>query len=217
MTTIFDAIDADDAPAAVALVDADPALATRPGPDGETPILRALYRHHFALARDLAAAAARHGVPLGLADAAATDDEARVRAALAAGAEPDARTPDGFTPLQLAAYFGAPHAAGALIAAGADPDAVADNPMRIQPLHAAAAGRHGDVASLLIAAGADVNGKQRHGWTPLHSAAHNGDGPLVDDLLAAGADRSATNDDGHTAARLATEAGHPAIAARVAA
>ena len=58
----------------------------------------------------------------------------------------DGRTADGFTPLQLAAYFGAPGAAADLIAAGADVDAVADNPMRIQPLHAAAAGRHSAVA-----------------------------------------------------------------------
>ena len=49
----------------------------------------------------------------------------------------DRRTRDGFTPLQLAAYFGAARAAALLLARGAEVGAVADNPMRIQALHAA--------------------------------------------------------------------------------
>jgi uncharacterized protein len=212
MIDVFTTIDAGDDAAAVAMVRDDPQLARlRGGDDGVTPVLYAMYRHRFDLARALADAAAA----LDLAEAAAVDDVNQVRARLGAGAGVDDRTPDGFTPLQLAAYFGAPAAAAELIRAGADVNSVAENPMRIQPLHAAAAGRHGDVAGLLIDAGADVDAKQRHGWTPLHSAAANGDGELVDRLIAAGADPAATNDDGKTAADLATAGSHDAIAARL--
>jgi len=212
MGDVFTTIDAGDDAAAVAMVRGDPRLARLHGGDGgETPVLYAMYRHRFELAKALADAAGE----LDLAEAAAVDDVAQVRSRLAAGAAVDDRTPDGFTPLQLAAYFGAPGAAAELIRAGADLNAVAENPMRIQPLHAAAAGRHGDVAGLLVDAGADVNAKQSHGWTPLHSAAVNGDGELVDRLIAAGADPAATNDDGKRAADVATAGGHEKIAARL--
>ncbi|HEY7175986.1 MAG TPA: ankyrin repeat domain-containing protein [Micromonosporaceae bacterium] len=212
MSDIFAAIDADDNATAIALLRNDPAIArAHGGSEGVTPVLHAMYQYKFDLARALA----REAGALDLAEAAAIDDAAQVRERLIAGVEPDRRTSDGFTPLQLAAYFGAPTAAVELIAAGADVNAVADNPMRIQPLHAAAAGRHGDVAALLIDAGAAVNGKQRHGWTPLHSAAANGDETLVTRLLAAGADPAATNDDGHTAADVATEGEHHEVAARL--
>ena len=212
MSDLFTAIEAGDDANAVAMVRNDPQLATvRGGPDGVTPVLYALYRGRGDLARALAAAAGQ----LDLAEAAAIGDVAQVRARIAAGDAVDARTPDGFTPLQLAAFFGSGAAAAELIAAGADIDAVADNPMRIQPLHAAAAGRHGDIAALLIDAGAGVDGRQRHGWTPLHSAAANGDAVLVERLLAAGADPLATNDDGQTPVDTATAAGHDDIASRL--
>ena len=212
MSDVFTTIDAGDDMAAVSMVRDDPQLARlHGGSDGVTPVLYAMYRNRFELAKALAEAAGA----LELTEAAAVDDVVQVRARLAAGASVDDRTPDGFTPLQLAAYFGAPAAAAELIGSGADLNAVAENPMRIQPLHAAAAGRHGDVAALLIEAGADVNGKQSHGWTPLHSAAANGDGDLVDRLIAAGADPAATNDDGKTAADVARAGGHDKIAAQL--
>jgi ankyrin repeat protein len=211
MSDVFAAIDAGEDNAAVALVRDDPSLARVPGADGVTPVLYAMYRHRFDLARQLAGVAG----PLDLAEAAAVNDAAQVRARLDDGVEVDRRTPDGFTALQLAAYFGAPDATAILIGAGADVDAVAANPMRIRPLHAAAAGRHNDVAALLVDAGADVNGKQRHGWTPLHSAAANGDADLVDRLVTAGADTAATNDDGASPADVAAAAGHGDVAARL--
>jgi ankyrin repeat protein len=212
MSDVFTTIDAGDDAAAVAMVRDDPQLARRHGgADGVTPVLYAMYRRRFELARALADAAGT----LDLAEAAAVDDVAQVRSRLAAGTAVDGRTLDGFTPLQLAAYFGAPAAAAELIGAGADLNSVAANPMRIQPLHAATAGRHTDIAVLLIDAGAEVNAKQSHGWTPLHSAAANGDAELVDRLVDAGADRAATNDDGKTAAEIATDSGHEKIAARL--
>jgi ankyrin repeat protein len=206
---IFEAIEMDDLAAASAMLAADPSLASELGEEGATPVLHALSRQNDSVAHALAAQIKCSGGLLTLAEASGLDDVEVVRAALAAGAPVDGRTPDGFTPLQLAAFFGAPQAAQALIAAGADVNAVADNPMRIQPLHAAAAGQHGEIATMLIEAGAAVDTAQRHGWTPLHTAAHNGDAELARELLAAGAPVDVTNDDGRTPADVAIEAGYP--------
>jgi uncharacterized protein len=122
----------------------------------------------------------------------------------------DGGTPDGFTPLQLAAYFGAARVAALLLSRGAAVAAVADNPMRIQALHAAAAGRHLEIATALLAAGADPNARQRGGYTPLMAAAGNGDTALAHALLAAGADPAGAVD-------VAREHGHTALADELAA
>lgn len=210
---LFESIDSGDIAGAIALLAADPALARARDDEGATPVLHAMYRWRRDVARALATQIGADR--LDLAEAAALDDPDQLAVLMAGGAAVDSRTPDGFTPLQLAAYFGAPGCAATLIAAGADVDAVADNPMRIRPLHAAAAGRHTEIALALITAGADVDAAQRHGWTPLHTAAHNGDTVLVDALLAAHASVVATNDDGSTARSLASAAGHDDLARRL--
>jgi len=201
--------------AAIAAGDEDSALAAldeRPDPgrheSGPTPVLYALYHRHAGLARRLAS---RLGV-LDLAEAAALDEADRVAEVLDAGGAVDGRTPDGFTPLHLAAFFGAPRAAAVLLERGADPVAVADNPMRIQALHAAAAGRHLEIAALLIAAGADVDARQQGGYTPLLAVAGNGDTELARLLLRAGADPGKANDEGVRPAQLAAERGHTTLA-----
>jgi ankyrin repeat protein len=121
---------------------------------------------------------------------------------------------DGFTALHFAAFFGGAPAALLLLDAGADPDAAARNPMRVAPIHSAAAGRTA-VVPLLIERGADVNARQQGGWTALHEAAHRGDLELTEALLAAGADPRLANDEGITAAQLARDAGHAALADRL--
>ncbi|HUQ39136.1 MAG TPA: ankyrin repeat domain-containing protein [Acidimicrobiales bacterium] len=124
----------------------------------------------------------------------------------------DRFAPDGFTALQLAAFFGRVDATQVLLDHGADPSPVARNDMKVQALHSATAGRHHEVVELLLAAGADVNARQQGGWTPLMQAAHHGDMELVDMMLAYGADPTATVDDGRDAAALAAEGGHDAVA-----
>src|SRR6266545_3629279 len=149
---------------------------------------------------------------LDLAEAAALDYAARVAELIEGGAAADTRTPDGYTPLQLAAFFGAPAAAALLLQRGADPGAVADNPMRVQPLHAAVAGRHHEIAAQLVAAGVDVDARQQGGYTPLLAAAGSGDTALVRLLVDAGADPGLADDQGVRPAELAAQHGHDGLA-----
>jgi ankyrin repeat protein len=140
----------------------------------------------------------------------------RVRAAL--DDDPDAVrafSPDGFTALHLAAFFGKPEIARALLDAGASVDAYTKNDFANQPLHAAAAGRHLEACRVLLAAGADVNATQHGGYTPLHEAAQHGDVEMVELFLSAGGDPSITVADGGTPADLAESAGHIDVARRL--
>jgi ankyrin repeat protein len=120
--------------------------------------------------------------------------------------DPDAlsaRTPDGFTPLHLAAFFGGGPAVRLLLAAGAPADADADNRLGVHPLHSAtAAGDHGAVRALLDA-GADPNARQAGGYTPVLQAAHADDPELTRMLLDHGADRTLAADDGRDPAAMA--------------
>jgi ankyrin repeat protein len=130
-------------------------------------------------------------------------------------AEPEAANAfaaDGFTPLALAAFFAQPAAVRLLVGRGADVGAAARNAMAVQPLHAAVAGRDFASASVLLGAGADPNARQHGGWTPLMAAAAHGDREIVEVLLSAGADPEIANDEGKTAAFLAEEGGHSALA-----
>ena len=77
-----------------------------------------------------------------------------------------AYSPDGFTPLHLAAFFGKHEVARILLDAGASVAAYTTNDLANQPLHAAAAGRQIELSRELVAAGADVNATQHGGYTP---------------------------------------------------
>lgn len=119
---------------------------------------------------------------------------------------------DGWTPLHLAAHYGHPETVAILLHNNAPVDIRSTNQMANTPLHAALAGRRTEVVKILVAAGADVNAKQHGGWVPLHSAAANGERDMVDLLIARGADRAAVNDAGVSAAAIARERGHEALA-----
>jgi hypothetical protein len=144
VTTLLDAIAAGDPAAVRAPVTADPETGAPPGPDGVSPLLRCLYRGR----RDLAVIVRAADPPMDLADAAALDDVAAVASLLAEDVEVDARTPHGFAPLHLAAFFDAPRAAALLIRSGAEVDAVADTATRVAADLAAAAG-HDELAARL--------------------------------------------------------------------
>jgi len=122
-------------------------------------------------------------------------------------------SPDGFTLLHLAAFFGREEAARLLLARGAPAEAAADNAMAVRPLHSAVAGGSAAVVHHLLAAGADPNTLQQRGFTPLMGAAAGGNREMVEDLLAHGADPTAVSEDGRTAADLARERGHGELVA----
>lgn len=119
-----------------------------------------------------------------------------------------ARSPDGFTALHLAAYFGRRPVVEMLLDEGVDVDPVADNASGVRPIHSAVAGGDAEVVDLLLEAGVDVEARQEGGFTPLMGAAAAGSRELVARLLDAGADTSAETDDGKTALDLARERGH---------
>jgi uncharacterized protein len=213
---LFTAIDSGDAASVSSLVAADPSLAGARDDDGVSATMHALYHGRREIAESLAAARSE----LDVFEAASLARAARVRELLAVDPSlATAHSPDGFTALHYPAFFGGAEAAEvarALLGAGADVNARSRNPLSVLPLHSAVAGNHHEVAVVLIEAGADVNATQRHGWTPLHGAAQNGAAETVERLLAAGADPAATNDDGRSARDLAAEAGHEALADRLA-
>jgi len=208
----FAAIDADDVLAVERLLGKDPALAGARGDDGVSAVMRALYRRR----EGALAALLRAARDLDLFEAAALGESARVAEILAA--RPAAlgdRSPDGFTALHLAAFFGRAPVAELLVARGAEVDAVAANATRVTALHSAATSRSVAIVGLLLGRGADPNAVQQAGFRPLHSAANNGDLPSIELLLSHGADREARADDGRTPLDVATAAGRAEAAERL--
>jgi ankyrin repeat protein len=107
---------------------------------------------------------------------------------------PDAWSPDGFSPLHIAAFARNADAVRALIAAGADVDALATASFApVTPLGTAASFGAAEVAKILLEHGADPEKTSDDRHTPLQVAIANGHADVVDLLLAHGARR---RDDG---------------------
>lgn len=177
--------------------------------DPKSAILHALYTRQLDEANRLAADA----TSLTIWEAAALGRDADVERCLAN--DPTALgavAADGHLPLGLAAFFGHTSTVGLLLARGADVGAAAHNEMKVQPLHAAAGSRNVDVVRAVLAGRPDVNARQQLGYTPLMGAAASGNQEMVDLLLDAGADPALVSEDGKTAADVANEHGHPAVA-----
>ena len=198
------AITGGDGDAVREMVRADPALASARDSAGLPVILLALFHQQRAAAEVLLEAEPE----LGVLEAAAAGRAERLRELLDADPEArHARTPEGFTPLGVAAFLGGPEVVRVLLEHGADPDDDADNQFGVRPVNAAAAARDHETMRLLLEAGADANARQQGGLTPLHSAAHTDDAEMAKLLLAHGADPAIAADDGRDSARMAADDG----------
>lgn len=122
--------------------------------------------------------------------------------------EVDSRSPDGFTALGFACFFGKLDAARLLLNKGANPNLPSENAMGVAPLHSALAGGYLEVVHHLVNHGADVNLPSGEGWTPLHYAGDLGDEELVRFLRSRGAMCGLLNSLGVDAEGHARSVGH---------
>lgn len=206
---LFDAIQQRDLGRVQELVGRDPSLAAARNQAGISAVLQARYNS----ASDLLQFLLEANPELDLFEAAAVGRKQRVAELLARDlALALAYSPDGFTALHLAAFFGHPEIAALLLEAGADANALSKNAMSLRPLHSAAATRQRTIVEMLLVYGADPNIGQQGGWTPLHAAAHHGDLETARLLLSKGASKDAKNDEGKTPLDMALAGGHQAVA-----
>jgi ankyrin repeat protein len=174
VTSFLDAVRSGDRDEVERQLAAD-AAAARATDGGVSAPLLALYHGQREIAELVAAARGE----LDVFEAAALERPERLEELLHADpAGAAAFSPDGFTALHLAAFFGAPRAVAQLLARGADVRAVSRNELQVQPLHSAAAARQVEIARLLLDAGADPNAAQQGGFLALDAALRNDDREL---------------------------------------
>jgi ankyrin repeat protein len=193
--TLPEAIRAGDDAAFEATLAADPLAVHAADEHGVSALLWAVYVHRKDWVDRLISLGAR---PDFFAACAMGDS---LRAGEFVNADPSvlfAHSPDGWTGLHLAAYFGHDTLAADLLARGADPRLRSVNSLENLPIHAAAAGRHASLVGILLEARSPVDARQTGGFTPLHSAARNGDQATIAVLEAAGANWDARDDQGQT-------------------
>ena len=149
-------------------------------------------------------------------DAIIVGDADRMREALSAGWDANALSPDGFTPLGLAAFFGRPEIFDLLLPVTRDVSEQANNSQKVAAIHAATAMRNAGMVEKLLLAGAEPDQAQADGFTPLHVAAQHGDAAIVGLLLLFGSNPRKHNAQGNDAITHARMGGHEWLAERLA-
>jgi len=193
-----------------AAVEAQPTVVKSRDAQGISALILAVYTHQPVI-RDFLLT---HLNDLDIFEAAAVGDCDRLHHFIAADAmAARAISPDGWTPLHLAAAFSSADAVTLLLEHGAHIHQFSHNPVRNQPLHACIALNSSlDVVRVLLDGGADVNATQHGGYTPLLQAAAAGKKDLVLLLLENGARPDCVCDRGKSAADYARERGHKELA-----
>lgn len=169
MNTIFELIDADDSDGIRALLAAHPEERDARNDAGLSPLMHAAYRGCGATFE----AIVESGEP--------TDPWERVLAGRSNGLpDPDAWSPDGFTPLHIAAFVDNVPGAAALLEAGADPNVVAKAELaRVTPLGTCAFAGALGVAKVLLENGADPHIGEDGEYTVEAEAIARGNAELI--------------------------------------
>lgn len=191
LTDLSNAIKQDDIAQVQQIITADPTLVNARGDGAISMLMLAQYYGRDDLVKLLV----QNNAQIDIYEASAIGDTERAAGWLAMQPNlANSFSPDGFTPLGLASFFGRLAIVNTLLPYHADPNIASNNAMRVAPLNSAVAGDHYEIAAKLIEAGANVNVKQADGFTPLMSASQNGNAQMVKLLLAHGADASARVD-----------------------
>jgi len=144
-----------------------------------------------------------------LLSSAAKNDIEGVRSALEKGADVNAKSKYGSTPLHYASNNGYENIVRLLLENNADDSMKSKG--GLTAFHYAALGGYKNIAQLLLNNGADINEKSNNGSTPLHYAARTDHEIFTFFLLANGADVHAKDDLGQTALHDAANGGSSGI------
>ena len=207
------AIKKGDTEAINALLRQNLALVNATAETGESAILLAMYYGRRGIANVLW----DYGAEMNVWEAAAVGATERVKEWIIR--EPSllhAHSPDGFTPLQLAAFFGNADTVEMLAGRGADVNAVSQNQTfarGVPVLQSAVASGNTLTVKILLEHGANANGLNEQEGTPLFIAAFEGNAEMVKLLLGSGGDPDLKTKDGMTPLDFARKEGYQEIIA----
>lgn len=193
------------------LLTQDRALVNSKSETGESAILVAIYYGRRGIANVLW----DFGAEMNVWEASAVGATERVKEWIER--EPSlirAHSHDGFTPLQLAAFFGNADTVEMLATRGADVNAISHNQTfarGVPILQSAVASGNVLAVKILLEHGANVNVLNEQEGTPLYLAAFEGNSAMVKLLLANGANPNLKTKDGMTPLDLAKKEGYQEI------
>lgn len=211
MTDPFDLVSKGDVAGLLASLALDPSLVRNRNSQGASLVAWAAYNGN---AEAVDAILPVHG-QLDPYEAIILGDEESLERDLAGGWDPNTPSPDGFTPLSLAAFFDNAEAFELLLPLTKDVNQAANNPQKVAALHSATAKRNIAMVAELLRAGANPNQAQADGFTPLHVAAQFGDTAIAGMLVLFGADPRQKNAKGVDAIGFARQGEHGWLAERL--